>query len=388
MALERAEPKTGTKGDVADARSVALASRRLGFALHEALRERSGNLVYSPLSVFTLLAMLRQGARGHTEAELKRVLHWPGESQALASAVHDFAEALRADSSPETFTLSSANALWLQLGHPLQPEFEETLRSSFGATYTPVDFERSWEEASQHINGWVREQTRGLIDSLVMPEELDFTTLLLANAVYFRARWREPFPDEGTQPGPFRLLDVSTVEVPMMRYHRHARFRYARGPSCQLLELPFRGQHVSLWLLLPDKGCFPRCERQLSERKVEEALLAAAEREILLTMPRISFGQRTPLGEVAERLGFGSLLSYADLTGITPALEGVAGVLMHEATLTIDETGAEAAAATIFMDSIGEEIHPVVVDRPFLFFIRHARTRAVLLMGRVVDPQD
>ncbi|MCY1075829.1 serpin family protein [Archangium lansingense] len=230
---------------------MALASRRFGFALHEALRERSGNLVYSPLSVFTLLAMLRQGARVHTEAELKRALHWPGESQALASAVHALAEALRADSSAEACTLSSANALWLQLGHPLRPEFEEVLRTFFGATYTPVDFERSREEACQHINGWVREQTRGLIDSLVTPGELDSTTrLLLANAVFFQARWREPFPDACTQPGPFRLLDGSTVEVPMM-HHYLARFRYARGPRCQWVELPYRGQHVSLWLLLP-----------------------------------------------------------------------------------------------------------------------------------------
>ncbi len=386
MAQENASPKTGTKGEMAAARSVALASRRLGFALHEALRERSGNLVYSPLSVFTLLAILLQGARGHTEAELKRALHWPGESQALASAVHAFAETLRADSSVESFMLSSANALWLQLGLLLRPEFEEALRTSFGATYTPADFERSREEVGQQINGWVREQTRGLIDSLVTPEELDSTTsLVLANAVFFQARWRDPFPVASTRPGPFRLLDGSTVEVPMM-HHLHGRFGYARGPRCQLVELPYRGKHVSLWLLLPDKGCFSRCERGLGERQVEEALRTGGERYLDLTMPRISFGQRTPLGAVAERLGFGSLLSYADLTGMTPALGVLSGVLMHEATLTVDETGTEAAAVTVFRDVIGDQ-HEVEVDRPFLFFIRHARTGAVLFMGRVVDPR-
>lgn len=387
MALEHAKPRTEPEGDVADIRRVALASQRFGTALYKALGERPGNLVYSPLSVFTLLAMLQQGARNYTEAELKRALHWPGESQALASAVRACAAALRKHSGAETFTLTSANALWLQQGLALRPEFEKALRTSFGATYASVDFERP-QEVRQLINEWAREQTRGLIDSIVEPGmPLPTTRFCLANAVYFQARWRDPFPRANSQPGPFYLLDGSKVEVPMM-HQSEGHFGYARDRGFELLELPYCAEHVSLWLLIPEMGCFSRCEHLLGDELRLAALLAGTRRTTLnLTMPRFSFRQRTQLGEVAERLGFGSLLGYADLTGMSPECEGLTGDLVHEATFSVDEEETVAAAVTAIVDSVGGQPQWLVVNRPFLFFLRHLRTGAVLFMGRVMDPR-
>ncbi len=388
MALENAKPRTAPEGDVADAKSVALASRRFGVALYEALGEHPSNLIYSPLSVFTLLALVQQGARSFTEEELKRALHWPGETQALALAVRAFAAALRAGSGAETFTLTSANGLWLQQGLALRPEFEETLRTSFGATYTPVDFARS-QEVSLLINDWAREQTRGLIDSIVQPEMLLPTTrFCLANAVYFQAHWREPFPRALTQPGPFRLLDGSTVEVPMM-HQPEGCFGYASGRWCEVLELPYQGEHVSLWLLIPSSADdFSHCEHLLGDERRLEALFAGTRRTTLdVAMPRLSLHQHISLGAVAERLGFGSLLGYSDLTGMTPEGECLTGDLVHEATFSADEEKTVAAAVTMLVDSMGGGPMSVVVNRPFLFFLRHASTGTVLFMGRVMDPR-
>jgi serpin B len=66
--------------------------------------------------------------------------------------------------------------------------------------------------------------------------------------------------------------------------------------------------------------------------------------------------------------------------------EPFAGNLMHDATLTVDEKGTEAAAATR-MYHIGGVPQVVAVNRPFLFLIRHVETAAVLFLGRVMDPR-
>jgi serpin B len=60
----------------------------------------------------------------------------------------------------------------------------------------------------------------------------------------------------------------------------------------------------------------------------------------------------------------------------------------HDAAITVDEEGTEAAAATAVV--IGDESAPadpfeMVVDRPFLFAIRDRPTGSVLFLGRVVD---
>ncbi|MBI5549118.1 MAG: hypothetical protein HY901_34975, partial [Deltaproteobacteria bacterium] len=63
-----------------------------------------------------------------------------------------------------------------------------------------------------------------------------------------------------------------------------------------------------------------------------------------------------------------------------------AGKLLHQAMVVVDEKGTEAAAATVVCH-IGGIPAEVVVDRPFLFFIRHNSTGVVLFNGRVVDPR-
>jgi serpin B len=63
--------------------------------------------------------------------------------------------------------------------------------------------------------------------------------------------------------------------------------------------------------------------------------------------------------------------------------------VVHEAFISVDEAGTEAAAATAVV--VGIVSAPAVtvdltVDRPFLFLIRDDETGAILFVGRVLDP--
>ncbi len=62
-------------------------------------------------------------------------------------------------------------------------------------------------------------------------------------------------------------------------------------------------------------------------------------------------------------------------------------------TLTTDETGTEAAAATavIMVETAAPEPQEPVtltIDRPFTFWLRDRGTDAVVFMGRVTDPSQ
>ena len=67
------------------------------------------------------------------------------------------------------------------------------------------------------INGWVKKATNGLIDSMISRADITTDTdLVLANAVYFKGSWLDPFNCGSTSPGKFHRLDGSHVEPSFM----------------------------------------------------------------------------------------------------------------------------------------------------------------------------
>ena len=384
------EPPRTETGAPEDA---AWALREFALTLYERLREGEGNRVFSPLSVFTLLALVLRGTRSHTEAALRRALHWDAQPSRLSSALRALTERLHVPTAQEPtphikdegFALVSANGFWPQQGYPLREEYLAELAQSFGVTPTAVDFAGAPEAASQVLNAWASEQTRGRIPAIAPSEGLPpATRYVLANAVYFRSRWEKPF-DYDTQDGPFHLLDGRQVAVPMMG--RHAHFGYARGAGYQLIELPYLGRQASMVVLLPDAGFFERFERLLSGQRLDTLLAQRTWEDFVLRLPRFRLDQHVDLTRLAERLGLSALLEPgADLSGMTPVGEPFTGSLVHDATLTVDEKGTEAAAVTR-MYHIGGVPPVVEVNRPFLFLIRHMETGAVLFLGRVMDPR-
>ena len=63
--------------------------------------------------------------------------------------------------------------------------------------------------------------------------------------------------------------------------------------------------------------------------------------------------------------------------------------VIHQANVTVDEKGTVAAAATAaVMRTTGApaRVERLVVDRPFLFFVRDIPTGALLFAGQVTNP--
>jgi len=76
----------------------------------------------------------------------------------------------------------------------------------------------------------------------------------------------------------------------------------------------------------------------------------------------------------------------ADFSGIDGAPDLVVQAVVHQATIAVDEKGTTASAATGISVGITSVPLTLRVDQPFLFFIVHRPTGAVLFQGRVLDP--
>ena len=82
--------------------------------------------------------------------------------------------------------------------------------------------------------------------------------------------------------------------------------------------------------------------------------------------------------------------AQADFSGMTTWEKLFISDVVHQANITVDEKGTEAAAATaVVMAGTAAPVDPPVqltFDRPFTFWLRDTATGAIVFMGRVADP--
>jgi serpin B len=295
------------------------------------------------------------------------------------------------DEEGEPFAVQVANSLWGQAGYPFLDEFLALLAENYDAGMHLVDYVAATEEARLSINAWVEEQTEGRIVDLIPGGVItDLTRLVLVNAIWFKASWAIPFDPDRTRDGPFRLLDGGDVSVPLM--HGDLRLPYAEGDGFQAVRLPYAGD-ASMLVIVPDSGRFQEVVDRLDASDLEAIRRAESEHLVELSMPKFEFRSQSPLKPALQELGMvaaftePSLPGGADFTGMTDARELFIHQVVHQAFITVDEEGTEAAAATAVI--VGRESAPtpatVSIDRPFLFFIEHI-TGELLFIGQVTDP--
>ena len=394
----RAAAQGATLQELAD---LARGNAAFAFDLYRALAQGEGNLFYSPHSVSLALATTYAGARGETERQMEDTLRFllPQDKLHPAFNALDLNLASRGEGAAGQddggFQLNIANAVWDQEGHEFITDFLDVLAEQYGSEVRRADFRRAPEEARVRINDWVADETEDRINDLIPPGAIEPTTrLVLANAIYFNAAWQLPFDERATAPRPFHPLGGGEVEAPMMR--REGRFGYARGDGHQAVELLYDGGEMSMTILLPDAGRFSEFEGLLDASVVEGVLENLETQRVRLTMPKFKVEESFNLADTLKAMGMPDAFdgSAADFSGMdgTSCLAGDAECLLitdvvHQAFVSVDEAGTEAAAATAVIVGTksvepGEPVS-LTIDRPFIFLVRDQATDAVLFVGRV-----
>jgi serpin B len=375
-----------------------------GFAvnLYVRLASTPGNLFFSPYSIRTALAMTYAGAGGETATQMAAVLRLP---DVPAEQLHtEFASLIKQlnTGGKDNYQLAVANALWGQSGFDFRPEFKELLRTSYGADLREVDFVHHAEEVRGQINQWAEEATRGKIKDLIAPGVLDpITRLVLANAIYFKAAWDDPFSEHATQDGPFHLDARNDVQVKLM-HHSPKTWEYNETDQVQVLEVPYQGGDMSMVLVVPKAvDRLPTIEQSLTGDTVRQWLSSRKPQLVSLTMPKFTTTSQFELGKTLAAMGMPDAFdsNRANFSGMTlPDQQKTEplfiGAVIHKAFVAADEKGTEAAAATAVVMRAGSAMmrpkEPIAVtaDRPFLYFIYHRASGSVLFLGRLSDPRS
>ena len=184
-----------------DLHRLATANNTFAFKLLKQLSsdQPAGNIFVAPYSAATALQMVANGAAAQTRAEMQQVLGTSGmTAAALCEASQTVGRLL--NSSDTNIALTTANALWYRKDSSIKPGFLEESLKYFQSTIKALDFSNA-RAAEAEINQWASDQTRGRItgiaDGTVDPV---YTDLILANAIYFKGRWIDPFDPNQTKP--------------------------------------------------------------------------------------------------------------------------------------------------------------------------------------------
>jgi serpin B len=370
-----------------DVKAAADANAAFAADLYGRLRDKPGNLFFSPLSIATALAMTSAGARGETLAEMTKVLHLTDAG--AADGVGTLLRGLKSGAGSK-YDLHVANALWGQQGLPFDAGFLARTKEQFDATLHAVDFGKT-EEARRTINKWVEEQTRDKITDLLGPGALTARTgMVLTNAIYFKGVWTFKFERAMTRDEPFHAPG-GDVKAPLM--HQSGKFRYCAGDGVQAVELPYAGDRVSMVVLLPQAADgLSALEQGLTADKLAGWVGGMRSLPGDIALPRFKTTTAFELKEPLEKLGMKRAFGPgADFSGILSTEPLWISKVIHKAFVDVNEEGSEAAAATAVVMTRAPSPPPPErftfrADRPFLFVIRDTATGTPLFVGRLVNP--
>jgi serpin B len=359
------------------------------------------NLVYSPASISVALGMAYAGARDATANEMAHALHFELSQSLLADAFgklgqelaeRDVAPFVDSFGNDKELLLRLVDSVWLQTDFPIVPAYLDTLQTRYGAAPRLVDFYNSPEPSRIAINDWVADATRDRIVDLLPPGSIDpAIKFVVVNAIYFKGSWLNIFIPEATHSASFYRLDGTTTTVSMMRAPTQT-LQYAQGDGWQMVQIPYVGGQLGMTIVLPAAGRFAEILSALSTAWLDQAIASASDTRVNLSLPK--FELEPPSRLLTEPLmALGMIRAFdsdADFTGISPIRPLFISDVFHKAYIAVDESGTEAAAATAVAGAGGGPPNPdqpltLIVDRPFVFFIRDA-SGALLFAGQVLQP--
>ncbi|XP_030631071.1 plasma protease C1 inhibitor [Chanos chanos] len=350
---------------------------------HLRSRKQTGNLLFSPISIAGALSHLLLGARGKTRADLEDALSLPAPSSCVHSQMKTLREEIRK-------SLTTASHIYYSSEHRLGEAFINQSQEFYSAA--PEKLTNDSEKNVKMINDWVAEKTNSKITHLVDSVAPD-TQLLLLNAVYFNGKWKMKF-DSKVKQGQFHTLSGDMIVVPVLYSSKYkVSIGYDPKLKAQVAMLPLTDKN-SLFILVPSINS----EKELvameqnmnfdSVKSMVKSMHEISPQSAEVTLPKIKLDQRTDIADLLEKMGLSELFYSPNLCALFPDDSAAPLILsdaQHRASLTLSETGVEAAAATSI--SFSRSYSSFSAMQPFVLLLWSDRADCPLFMGRVTDPR-
>ncbi|MFY9426643.1 MAG: serpin family protein [Caldicoprobacterales bacterium] len=344
--------------------------------------DKDKNIIISPISISTALAMTYQGAQSTTKEVMAKTLEYTNmDLETLNENYKNILQYLnRLDKKVE---LNMANSIWIRDGEPILENFLSVNKEYYYAFIEELDFSK--DSAAHTINDWISQATKQKIKEMIEPPIAPETLMYLINAIYFKGEWTKKFDEKNTYNAPFHGGDGSTQDVMMMTLNGEV--EYGQGNDFQVVRLPYGKGDLAMYCILPESETpINEFVENLDKEKWDDIKSSIEQtNDVILKIPRfkLEYGIKS-LKNCLIDLGMEEAFSdMADFSGIRNDLS-IYDVL-HKAVIEVNEKGSEAAAATVVEMRVTSALEPTIfsADRPFVFIIADLKTDSILFIGKV-----
>ena len=373
-------------------KKLVIASHQFALDVYSYLNtEKSGkNIFFSPYSLFIAMSMFYEG-NGPTNNKVKSVFRVPKDDNIRRAVIANIYNELN---NPKAgHKLLTANAVWL--GKGVQPEMFNTIKKYYGAEVfitTPI----------KKINKWIAKKTMDIFKDVVKRAPPP-GGISLINTIYFKGDWKYKFEKAKTREESFIISETQNVKVPMM--NMTGTFNYMETETMQLLEMPYKGEELSILIFLPRDFAGKSKNKATGKQGASRAFkkltsldnasmaskgdLAALEKELTeanLTRWRKALSKKRKLRVYIPKFTFKK--DYNLTQTLRPYSHPLIDKIIHEAFVDVNEEGTEAAAVTVITTkSMRQSLPPVFrADHPFIFLIQERETGQILFIGKFVSP--
>lgn len=345
------------------------------------------NQIFSPLSLWYALGVLREGAVGETRAEIEGIMKLP-QGFDSAQVIPDLSKALNFLTDSKIAKVPTKNGIMLTNGIFFDQRFAKNILESFwdkagtvwGTESAQVDFTK--EAATKEIiRKWVSEKTETFIDDYKATFATDGSAILnIYNVLYLKDLWPEPFTKLENQIFHAKGGDVTAPFMGKLAagipYADHAK---ARAVS-------FAGETgLNVWFMVPKSGQPVDLVPDL-----RDIMTAAKPATVSFQAPTLDIdGENLSIKKVLQSKGYERLFMDAQLDNMLKGVSAVVDDIKQKTKLQLDENGFKAAAVTeIGIRETSAPADPIefTVDQPFLMVIEYQDLP--LFIAQITDPAE
>lgn len=368
-------------------------SSQMSFSVNlfkECYKDNNGeNMLISPLSAIPALAMTANGANEATLKGMEEILGGGMPIDSLNKYLKTYLGNLKSTDKDE-FQMHMANSVWFRDDAErltVEKEFLQTNQSYYGSEIYKASFDDS---TVNEINGWVKENTHGMIDSIIQklkPEDI----MCLINALAFEAEWETPYHSDDIFDRIFTNAKGEEKTVEMMFSEEGL---YLRDEKATGFLKHYKGGKFSFGALLPNEGIsVEEYVNSLTAEGLLKTLTLNKEAYTVNTViPKFKYDYSTELTEPLKNMGMADAFDAgsADFSKLGKSQNGniYISTVLQKTFIQVDEKGTKAGAATAVMIADGcaiadPEPKSVVLDRPFVYMIVDNETGLPVFMGVV-----
>ncbi|OBS64581.1 hypothetical protein A6R68_06877 [Neotoma lepida] len=278
--------------------------------------------------------------------------------------------------------ISTADAIFVQRDLELVRGFMPHFFKLFRTTVKQVDFSEV-ERARFIINDWVERHTKASSTHHRLFHKSDGSTV----SVPMMAQTNKFNYSESKIPSPHipQLHTLGSIQC-----HPQTEFTTPDGHYYDILELPYHGETLSMFIAAPYEKEVPlsALTNILDAELIRQWKGNMTRLPRLLILPKFSLETEVDLRGPLENLGMTDMFNpiQADFTSLSDQEQLSVAQALQKVKMEVNESGTVASSSTAIIISARMAPQEVVMDRPFLFVVRHNPTETILFMGQLMEP--